>query len=74
MGFSQKNFIDRFYNSEWTMGTNNGVQNATIKDDWTGEFKQVMLVWFEIKGKVILCIQINTSNNFFNNFKLGMFL
>ena len=46
--FQQENFIDRFYNSEWTMGQSNGIQNANIKDDWTGEYKQVILVWFEI--------------------------
>ncbi len=47
--FHQQNFVDRFYNSEWNMGENNGIQNANIKDDWTTEYKQVILVWFELK-------------------------
>ena len=47
--FHHANFIDRFYNSEWTMGENYGIQNLNIRDDWTGNYKQVVIAWFEIQ-------------------------
>ena len=45
--FHLQNFSDRFYNSEWEMHSN-GIWNANIKDDWSQEFKQVVIVYFEL--------------------------